>query len=102
MDLNTRWETVSVASLLSFIPPSHMVVPSREMNINLSHYNSAMSNLMEVNPISEDINMDKPRSRSLSSSPNVSRGMSTHSDILSIPYVNRIEAQNNDPLVQSN
>lgn len=98
MDLNTRWETVSVASLLSFIPPSHMVVPSREIaNINLSYYNSAMSNLMEVNPISEDINVDEPRGRSLSLSPNVSRGMSTHSDILSIPYVNRIEAQNNNP-----
>jgi len=74
-----------------------MVMPNREIaNINLSSYNSAMSNSMEVNAISEDINMDEPRGRSLLSSPNTSKGMSAHSDLSSIPYVDRIEAQNND------
>jgi len=45
---------------------------------------------MEVNAISEDINMDEPRGRSLSSSPNEHR-------LIQIPYVDRMEAQNNDP-----
>jgi len=75
-----------------------MVMPNREIaNINLYSYNSAMSNSMEVNAISEDTNMGEPRGRSLLSSPNTSRGMLAHSDLSSIPYVDRMEAQNNDP-----
>ena len=95
---NSQYQSpVTIIASLSFIPPSCMVMPNREIaNINLSSYNSAMSNSMEVNAISEDINMDEPRGRSLLSSPNTSREMSAHSDLSSIPYVDRIEAQNND------
>ena len=84
-------------SLLSLIPPSCMVAPNREIaNTYISFNYSAMSNSVEVNAISEDVNMDEPRDRPLLLSPNISRGTSTHSDTLSIPYIDRMEAQSND------
>ena len=55
-----------------------------------------MPNSVKVNTISKNINMDEPRSRSLLSSLNISRETSTHSEILFILYINRIEAQSND------
>ena len=84
-------------SLLSFIPPSCMVAPNREIvDINLSSYNSAMSNSMGVNAIPKDINMDEPRGRSPSSSLNAPREMLAHSDLSSISYMDRMEVQSND------
>ena len=74
-----------------------MVVPNKEIaNINLSYHNSAIFNSMKVNAISKDINMDELRGIFLLLSPNISRGMSTHSDILFISYIDRMETQNND------
>ena len=55
-----------------------------------------MSNLIEVNAISEDININKLRGKSLLLSPNISRKMLNYLDILSISYVDKMEAQNND------
>ena len=85
---------VSLSSLfrLSFIPPSCMVAPNRKIaNINSSFHNSAMSHLIEVCAISEDVNMDVPRGRSILSSPNSSRELLAHSDLSSVPYVDRME-----------
>ena len=82
--------------LLSFIPPSCMVVPNREIANKLFLFNIlAMSNSVEVHNLSEDVNMDKTRGRFMALSPISSRATSTHSNASSIPYVNRIEAQNN-------
>jgi len=47
---------------------------------------------MKVNNIPEDINMDKLRGRSIVSSKYNSRELSTHSDIFSILYINKMEA----------
>jgi len=69
-----------------------MIVSNKEIaNINLSYHNSAMSNLMKVNIISKDINMNEPGGRFLLLSPNVSREMPTHSNILFISYIYRME-----------
>ena len=51
---------------------------------------------MKVNAISKDINMDELRGIFLLLSPNISRETSTHSDILFISYIDRMETQNND------
>ena len=75
-----------------------MVAPNREIaNINYSFYNSAMSHSIEVCAISEDVNVDVPRGRSISSSPNSSRELLAHSDLSSVPYVDRMEARNDYP-----
>ena len=44
-----------------------------------------------------DMEIDTPRERSVNSSINSSRESSTHSNVSSIPYVERMEAQNNNP-----
>ena len=44
-----------------------------------------------------DMEIDTPRERSVNSSINSSRESSTHSNVSSISYVERMEAQNNDP-----
>ena len=96
--LHVHFEGLPSSSLLSFLPPSCMVAPNREIvNNNSFSFKSAMSHSKESNNTSEDINMDKPRGRSISSSPNLSRKSSTHSVLSSIPYVDRMEAQSNDP-----
>ena len=61
------------------------------------HFNIlAMSNSVEVNNLSEDVNMDKTRDRSRTPSPISSRATSIHLNTLSITYVDRMEVQNND------
>ena len=52
---------------------------------------------LEVNAISKDINMDKPRNRSKSLTQNSSRESLVISNLSSVPYVNKIEAQSNNP-----
>jgi len=75
-----------------------MVVPNREIvDINSFTYNSAMSNSMEPNAISKNVNMDLLRGRSNLSSSNLSRESLAYSNLSSVPYVDRIEAQNNNP-----
>ena len=74
-----------------------MAAPNREIvNINLSFNLSAMFNLVKTNIFSENVNMDKPRRRFLLLSPNISKATLTYSDTLLIPYVDRIEAQNDN------
>jgi len=88
-----------LVSLLSFIPPSYMVASNREItNINSFPINSAINHSIKVNTISEDINMDALRGRSNSLSPNLLWKSLTHSNLSFVLYVDRIEAQNNNPL----
>jgi len=75
-----------------------MVACNRESaNIYSFPFFSAMSHPVEVNNISEDINIDELSGRSKSSSINSSRESSTHSDISFVPYVDRIETQSKGP-----
>jgi len=46
---------------------------------------------MEINTVSEDVNMNMLRGRSIVLSPNLSRELSTHSDLLSQLYVDKVE-----------
>jgi len=74
-----------------------MVAPNREIANKFFPFNiSAMSNSVEVYNLSEDINMDETRGRSIALSPISSRATSTHSSTLSIPYVDRMKVQNNN------
>ena len=73
-----------------------MIAPNREiMNINLSSYNSSISHLVKVNTISKDININKLRGKFKLFNLNFFRESLVHSDISSISYMNRIEAQSN-------
>jgi len=75
-----------------------MIVFNKEIaNINSSINILAISHSIEVNASSEDINIDELRGRSIASSPNSLRNPLAHSDLLSVPYMDRIEAQNVDP-----
>jgi len=56
-----------------------------------------MSNQVEIKNISKDINMDKLRGRSSIQSKAISRVMLAFSTTFLQPYVNRMEAQNNNP-----
>ena len=72
-----------------------MGVPIRDIvNTNNFPFHSAMSNLIEINNISEDININVPRSRSTVLSPNFSKESSIHSDLSSQLYANRMEVEN--------
>ena len=53
-----------------------------------------MSNLIEINNISENVNIDVPRGRSTTLSPNSSRESFIYSDLLSQLYTDRIEVEN--------
>ena len=57
-----------------------------------------MNYSIEVNAISEGINIDTLRRRSNSSSPNLLQELLTHSDPSFILYVDRMKAQNNNLL----
>ena len=84
--------------LLSLIPPSYIVVPNREIaNINSFLNFLAIYNPVEANYISEDINIDEPRDRSIIPSRVISRVILVHSTILFILYFERIEVQSSDP-----
>jgi len=74
-----------------------MAASNREIaNTYISFNNPDMPNLVEINTISKDVNIDKLRDRFLLSSLNVSKETLTHSNILSILYINRMEAQSNN------
>ena len=69
-----------------------MVICNREtVNINSFFYKSAMSHSLKIN-----VNMDKPKGRSRSSSQNSLRESLVQPNLSSILYMNRIETQNND------
>ena len=83
--------------LLSFILLSYIVVLNREIvNIKSFLNISVMSNLVEVNNFSEDINIDKLKGRSMILSHISLRVTLAYLDILYISYVNRMKAQNNN------
>ena len=72
-----------------------MGVSTRDIvNINKFLFNSAMSNPIEINNISENVNIDIPRDRFIMLSWNSSKESFTHSDLSSQLYANRIEVEN--------
>ena len=90
--------TDRVASLLSLIPPSCMVAPSSELANTLFPVNlNTHITPITLNNNQMDMEVDTLRGRSVSSSANGSRESSAHSSVSSIPYVERMEAQSNDP-----
>ena len=69
-----------------------MIALNREIiNINTFLFNSAISYSMEISTVFEDVNMDMLRDRSIALSPNLSRESSTHSDLSSQLYVDKVE-----------
>ena len=72
-----------------------MGVPIRDIaNTNHFPFFLPMSNPIEINNISKDINIDALRGRSTVLSPNSSRKLSIHSNVLSQVYTNRMKAEN--------
>ena len=67
------------------------------MNTNIFAPTSAMSNLYDINGISENINIDVPRSRTIIAGTNFSRDSSMLSRVFSMKYHDYIEVQNNKP-----
>ena len=57
-----------------------------------------MSTSKKDNTTLEDINMDKLKERSKSSSLNISRELSAHSDLSSNLYMNRLEVQSKNSM----
>ena len=83
--------------LLSLISLSCMIVPNRELVNILFPFNiSILSISIAYNNKNIDMNIKILRSWSVNSSTNSSRESSTCLSVSSIPYVERIEAQNND------
>ena len=75
-----------------------MVVPNREFaNINSFTTSLAISNLINSNSISKNIQMGALRGRSTITSTNSLRVLSVLSKASSVQYVAHIEAQNLDP-----
>ena len=87
--------------ILSLLPPSYIVVLIREL-VNILFF--TYSTTLQSNPIAQlpsnidmDVDINIIRERSTFSSQISSRESSTHLAILSIPYHERIEIQNNLP-----
>ena len=69
-----------------------MVVPNKEIvNLNILSSSSAVSNPLESNTISKDVQMSGPRSRTTVPSTNSSRESSVLSKVFSIEYLTHIE-----------
>jgi len=86
--------------LLSLIPPSCMVVPIRELANTLfpSPLNHQSNQLMPSTSQQMDIEMNRTRGQSISSSPKSYRNSSVLSNASSIDYVERVKAQANIPM----
>ena len=79
--------------LLSFILPSCMVVPNREIvNTNIIPSILAISNPLKFKAISEDIQISTSRGRTTVSSMNSSRESSVISKASSVKYTTCMEA----------
>ena len=84
-----------LSSLLSLVPPSCMVAPNRELANTLFPFDtSTLFNPMVQNNINMDMDIDTPRGRSAIHN---SRELLAHSSVSSIPYVERMETQSNNP-----
>ena len=69
-----------------------MVVPNKEIvNLNILSSSLAVSNPLESNTISKDVQMSGPRSRTTVPSTNSSRESSVLSKAFSIEYLTHIE-----------
>ena len=76
-----------------------MVVFNREIvNKYIFSSQSVMSTSKKGNTTSEDINMVELKERSKSSSLNISRELSAHSNLSSELYMNRLEVQSKDSM----
>jgi len=73
-----------------------MGAPIRDI-VNTNQFFLPTSNSIEINNISEDINMDALIGRSPAPSPNSLRNSSIHSDASSQIYTNKVEAENVKP-----
>ncbi|KAL9712961.1 hypothetical protein Ac2012v2_004202 [Leucoagaricus gongylophorus] len=75
-----------------------MVAPNRELANTLFPFDtSTLFNPMVQNNINMDMDIDTPRGRSAIPSANNSRELLAHSSVSSIPYVERMETQSNNP-----
>ena len=85
--------------LLSFLPPSHMVVPERILVNTIFPFEiSIQSNLQEPSRnMATDMEVNTPRGQSTTSSTNSSRATSVHSDVFSTACAEHIQALSNNP-----
>ena len=85
--------------LLSFLPPSHMVVPERILVNTIFPFDiSIQSNLQEPSSnMATDMEVNTPRGQSTTSSTNSSRATSVHSDVFSTACAEHIQALSNNP-----
>ena len=77
----------------------HHVVPNRDLVNTLFSFTTNIPNNSRIpsTTVPMDIEIDTLRGRSTSNSPNSSRESSTHSNMLSVAYVNRVQALANSP-----
>jgi len=85
--------------LISLIPLSYMVVPNRDLANTLFPFIIDIPNNLSIPSIiiPIDIEIDILRGRLISNSPNSSRESSTHSNMLSMVYIDRVQALANSP-----
>ena len=81
-----------ITLLLSFLPPSHMVVPERTLaNTFFSFDLSIQSNQQKpFKNIASNMEVNTPIGQSATSSTNSSRAVSVHSNVSSIGYAEHI------------
>ena len=83
--------------LLSLVPPSCIVASNRDLANTLCPFSSKLFiSTITFNHNNMDIEIDIPREMSVSNSANVSRKSLVYSSVSFIPYVNKMEVQNND------
>ena len=90
--------------VLSLLPLSCMIVHKRDLTNKISSYTSEFTNqynntpsIMANHNSLMDVDIESPRGRTNFLSVISSREPSNHSSISSIPYVKRMEIQNDDP-----
>ena len=84
--------------LLSLVLPSYIVAPNRELANTLFSFDiSIISVSMAYNNKNKNIDIDTLRGRSVNTNTNGSRELSIYSSASFISYIERMEAQNNNP-----
>ena len=84
--------------LLSLVLPSYIVAPNRELANTLFSFDiSILSISMAYNNKNKNIDIDTLRDRSVNTNTNGSRELSIYSSTSFISYIERMEAQNNNP-----
>jgi len=85
--------------LISLIPLSYIVVPNRDLANTLFSFTTDIPNNLSIfsTIILINIEIDIFRGGLTSNSPNSSRESSTHLNMSSVAYVNRVQALANSP-----